>query len=854
MGQGQLQVPWCTEAVASAHDLVVPFARSPKGQASGSSFAADPPPDAAWLLQGCPRELAEVLQQTGQLEAFRCRPWLSPGAFRSLQRSLRRCGLRQMADKFRESEAADEGSYALPQVIPWSDLDMDHVINAGQVFRIEDVERPKLQQLRRIGMHTLRQGKVGVVLLAGGANFRISGADAPVGCSRGMLKLRSGKSIIQLLCERVRRMATLCSQREPARPHVSAKTEAAMEIIGGLSSPQAEGKRQEQQQPQQGPLPSIPVFVMVSRLTRRTVVEHFEANNYFGLPSRDVAFFEQGMYPVVSDSGRLMPQSLGGEFAMAPGGTGEVLKALAGSTVLEQMQDRGVECLHMLGTENLLARVCDPAFIGFCRDLELDCAAKVVERLDPNEDLDLFAVRQSPVSTQYADVEEAASGLPPSEAPENILNMRNKSGVLSYAGSINSFFFAVSYIEEATGRSVKPHRIPREVPYLDFYVEGSETESTGQEEDAEAQQQASKLAESLAKSAPVPMGCWPPEALTTDFACQRALLAAAMEVRAQRALGKEDTEAMAPPLPHSHCSRLSPADDARPALEAHTVSRCDVQLDPLGPLAVVRVRTAADGPAERPSSICSSLGHQVVSNALVPLRPLSCSLVVPRRPNAYVFESLILDCFAFTDRAVALQVLREREFSAVREVEGPFGPVSARKALSSLHFAWVLAAGANIEMISDSQENAHLEVSPLLSYEGEGLTQALAGQRVERLPCHFTGLGEVDCSILPATPTNGEQAAAAHDETTAPDGADPSEAYDTRPFYLQEYARRPEISGSHEPRFKPRHLGSSGASPRGDSPSPSQPSSASRPHSPAAGLQEQQQSRQSSRCAPSALI
>ena len=91
-----------------------------------------------------------------------------------------------------------------------------------------------------------------------------------------------------------------------------------------------------------------------------------------------------------------------GEFAMSPHGTGAVLRALAprsllltrlltggseaSSSALEQCRDRGVECLHLLGTENLLARVCDPVFIGFCRHLDVDCAAKVSERSDIAEE------------------------------------------------------------------------------------------------------------------------------------------------------------------------------------------------------------------------------------------------------------------------------------------------------------------------------------------------------------------------------------------------------------------------------------------------------------------------------------
>ena len=38
-------------------------------------------------------------------------------------------------------------------------------------------------------------------------------------------------------------------------------------------------------------------------------------------------------------------------------------------------------------------------------------------------------VRQSPVSTQFADVEDAACGLETSQAPKDLLQARNRRGI-----------------------------------------------------------------------------------------------------------------------------------------------------------------------------------------------------------------------------------------------------------------------------------------------------------------------------------------------------------------------------------------------------------------------------------------
>jgi len=736
---GQLPASFCRDGLSVSTDLAVwPARGSAEPGSRPQNSLPQPlgvPPDAEWLLAGLPRDLAEALRETGQWVALRCRPWLSAGALRALQRSLQHCRPRQLSERYRELETPEECSYSQPLHVPWPELDLDHVVSAGQVFKLPDMPKDKLAHLRRVGLQTLRQGKVAVALLAGGANLRLGVGDPPVGCSRRLLQLRSGKSILQLCCERVRRIAAICC--------------AGPEMMGAPDRP---GDRK--------PTPvrtSIPVFVMTSRLTHRCVVEHFEANHYFGLPPRDVLFFEQPVSPVLDDVGRLLPQSLGGEFAQAPGGTGQALRALASSSALEQLRDRGVECLHVLGTENLLARVCDPVFIGFCRDLDIDAACKVTERLDTAEDLELFCIRQSPVSTQFADIEDAAGGVDASEAPSDVLNLRTSTGALSYAGSITSVFMAVAYVEEVVGRAVRAHRVARAVPYLDFHLEPYlPEEAAGEAKAADAASKGgSASAESPRKpSAGVALGSWPPEAASPDLTCQRALLAAAAEVRAQ---SRHD--------------------------EQHAAWRCDVHLDCSGPLAVVRVRSAKPGPIALPQSLSGPGGAEAAAAAHMVPSLLRCSLVVPSQPNAWILETSILDYFAFTDRAIALQVSRASEFAPVRETKGYHTVEAARKALHCLHCTWITSAGGHVDNFGDP--DALLEISPLLSYGGEDLDTFGSGREPVQLPRHLASPDEVE--------QDTEFACNVADE--AVDGLD------TRPFYLQEYPRRPEVSCSHIPRF-----------------------------------------------------
>ncbi|THD23370.1 UDP-n-acetylglucosamine pyrophosphorylase [Fasciola hepatica] len=298
-----------------------------------------------------------------------------------------------------------------------------------------------LERYYQTALSAVHEGKVAVLLLAGGQGTRL-GVNYP----KGLYKpgLPSGRSLYQIQAEQIRRVKQLAAQRF-------------------------------------GSLPSIPWYIMTSEHTQDTTIAYFQSHNYFGHDPKDIIFFEQFNLPALDFDGKILMSSKS-KICFSPDGNGGLYKALRERHILGDMKSRGVVYIQTYCVDNILVKLPDLHFIGFCMDRNAECGAQVVQKVNPKEPIGVLGMvngRYQVVEYSEISLETAAlrrsNGVPDqiscSQSDGNDPASSNERLVYSH-GNICVHFFTRQFLERVTHPDIlnlmKHHVARKRVAHLDL--------------------------------------------------------------------------------------------------------------------------------------------------------------------------------------------------------------------------------------------------------------------------------------------------------------------------------------------------------------------------------------------------
>ncbi|NOY07916.1 MAG: MerR family transcriptional regulator [Spirochaetes bacterium] len=150
----------------------------------------------------------------------------------------------------------------------------------------------------------------------------------------------------------------------------------------------------------------IPWLIMTSRANYDETVDYFKKMNYFGLDSKSIHFFKQGMLPSLYPDGRLVLSEDGGIF-QNPNGHGGVIKALHDSGIMLFLTKNGIEEIFYFQVDNPLVQVPDPLFLGIHLKRESEMSSKVIKKAFPEEKLGTIGlINGKPGVIEYSDLDK----------------------------------------------------------------------------------------------------------------------------------------------------------------------------------------------------------------------------------------------------------------------------------------------------------------------------------------------------------------------------------------------------------------------------------------------------------------
>lgn len=277
-------------------------------------------------------------------------------------------------------------------------------------MQVSEIEERK-EEFRKIGVETIKAGKVAAVLLAGGMGTRL-GSDNP----KGMYDIGLTKPVYIF-------------QR----------------IIENLQDTvdQADGAY-------------IHLFIMTSEKNNDATVSFLKEHNFFGYPEDKVTFFKQDMAPASDYNGKVYMEGKG-RISTSPNGNAGWYSSMLKAGLRDVLLKEGIEWIDIFAVDNVLQRICDPCFVGATVNAGVSCGAKVVRKNAPDEKVGVMCLEDGkPSIVEYY------------ELSQEMMDAKDANGDPAYNyGVILNYLFNEKALNDIAKNTLPLHVVEKKIPYID---------------------------------------------------------------------------------------------------------------------------------------------------------------------------------------------------------------------------------------------------------------------------------------------------------------------------------------------------------------------------------------------------
>lgn len=336
-------------------------------------------------------QACEVLEKYGQQQVLRFYDELTQGQKKELLDQVEKT----------DFSIIDEGGTSLEE--------LKGKITPIEAMQLDEIEKRK-EEFYNIGIDSIKKGKVGAVLLAGGMGTRL-GSDDP----KGMYNIGETKDvyIFQRLIENL------------------------MDIVKQSGT-------------------WIHLFIMTSEKNNDATIKFFTEHDYFGYKKEYIAFFKQEMAPAVDYNRKIYMES---KFRMStsPNGNGGWFSSMIAGGITDIIKAARIEWINVFSVDNVLQKIADPYFIGATIAGGYSSGSKVVRKVAPDEKVGVMCLEDGrPSIVEYY------------ELTDELMSAKDSKGGPAYNfGVILNYLFRVKDLFEVVKENMPLHIVEKKIQYID---------------------------------------------------------------------------------------------------------------------------------------------------------------------------------------------------------------------------------------------------------------------------------------------------------------------------------------------------------------------------------------------------